>query len=352
MKVSIIIVHFGEEDYLKNCIKSILENTLYTDIEIIIINNTPFILNSKLLEEYSPKEKIKIINTFKNLGYAGSINKGIPFTSGEVIAILNNDIEVEKNWLEPLIKELKNEKIAGCQGKILSLKEKNKFDYAGAAGGFIDIFGYPFCRGRVFETIEIDKNQYDHKISVFWISGACMVIKKNILEKVGLFDEDFFMYGEEIDWCWRVHLLGYKLVFVPGSIVYHIGGASTKKWPSYKKVYYLHRNHLMLLLKNYSIKTLLFILPFKIIMELISFLYYLFNGEFRSSIEIFRGMAWNIKHFPYIIKKNRNIKKKGRDKVIIRKMLKVPLPFIYYILKKRKFSKIMIKYNITDENEI
>ncbi len=352
MKVSIIIVHFGEEEYLKNCIKSILKNSFYPDMEIIVINNTSFVLNSKFLEEYEIKEEIKIINTFENLGYAGSINKGIQFASGEVIAILNNDIEVGKNWLKPLINELKSEKIAGCQGKILSLKEKNKFDYAGAAGGFIDIFGYPFCRGRVFKTIEIDKNQYENKISVFWISGACMVIKKSALEKVGLFDENFFMYGEEIDWCWRANILGYKFVFIPESIIYHIGSASTKKWPSYKKVYYLHRNHLMLLLKNYSLNTLLLILPFKILMEFISFLYYFLKGEFRSSIEMFRGMAWNIKHLPYTIKKNKNIQRKVKDKVIMKIMLKVPLPFLYYILKKRKFSKIMIKYNITDENGI
>lgn len=343
--VSIIIVHYGEFKYLKDCLFSLYENTLYPNIETIIVDNTNLLKIEEIDINLKKTLNVKIINNKKNLGYASSINIGINHSKGSILAILNNDIIVGYNWLIPLLKVLEDKTIAGVQGKILSWKNKNKFDYAGAAGGYIDIFGYPFCRGRIFDTIEEDKKQYDNVKKVFWISGACMIIKREIYEECGQFDEIFFMYGEEIDWCWRVNSLGYKFLFVPQSVVYHVGSASVQKWPLHKKIFYLHRNHLILLLKNYSFKTLCIIFPFKILMEFISCLYYFTKKNFRSSLSVLNSLKWilfNSRFILHLNKKN-NHNKIISDKILIRDMYKFSIAFEYYILKKKYFYKIIRK---------
>ncbi len=345
--VSIIIVHYGEIRYLKECIESIITNTLYPKWEIIIINNGDSLnikeLNFVLMRE---NKDINILNTSQNLGYAGSINLGSKFAKGSILAILNNDVKVGKSWLFPLVECLKQkENIAGCQGKILSLKKENKFDYAGAAGGYIDIYGYPFCRGRIFETIEDDKGQYDNETEVFWICGVCMAIKKIVLEKVGVFDEEFFMYGEEIDWCWRTQLLGYKFMFVPDSLIYHVGSANTQRWHFYKKIYYLHRNHLIILIKNYTMQKLLFILPIRFMLEFLAMWYYLFQKKFWACVYVAKAINWVIINYLSIYKKRGKIQKRRTvsDRKIMKKMFQHSLVLFYYIRRKKYFPKIYFK---------
>ncbi len=339
--VSIIITHYGNIEYLQGCLNSIIENTEYPCWEIIIINNSAVKVKSLITGKF---DKIKIYDAPRNLGYAGSINTGTKIAKGKILIILNNDVELGKRWLLPLVNCLqRNGSIAGCQGKNLSLKNRSKFDYAGAAGGAIDIFGYPFCRGRIFDTIEKDYGQYNQPYEPFWICGVCMAIKRDALEKIGDFDEVLFMYGEEIDWCWRAQLLGYRFMFVPDSLIYHLGSGSTQKWPFHKKAYYLHRNHLYILIKNHSLEELLFILPVKISMDVMSSLYYLSKRNLLASLYLFKAIGWIIINFKTVWKKHEAIQKTRRvsvDKTIKKKMLKVPIAFLYFIQKKRRFTSI------------
>jgi GT2 family glycosyltransferase len=339
--VSIIITHYGDIEYLQGCLNSIIENTEYPHWEIIIINNSGVKVKDLIVGEL---DKIKVYDAPRNLGYAGSVNTGAKIAKGKILIILNNDVEVGKKWLLPLVNCLqKDDSIAGCQGKILSLRDRSEFDYAGAAGGAIDIFGYPFCRGRIFDTIEKDYGQYDQLYEPFWICGVCMAIKRDALEKIGYFDEVFFMYGEEVDWCWRAQLLGYRFMFVPDSLIYHLGSGNTQKWPSHKKVYYLHRNHLYILIKNHSLKDLLFVLPVRILMDVTASLYYLSKGNLLASLYTFKAIGWIIINFKTVWEKRKAIQKAkmvAADKTVKKGMLKIPIVFLYFIQKKRCFTSI------------
>ncbi len=233
----------------------------------------------------------------------------------------------------------KDKNIFSLQPKILSLANKKKFDYAGASGGFIDIYGYPICRGRVFEILEKDDDQYDDVVKTFWSCGVAMIIRKNILKKIGLFDPDFFAYGEEIDLCWRAQLLGYRNVVVPSAKVYHMGEASFKKF-KFKKYYLLHRNHLMFLIKNYSLPTLIGIFPLRLMLEFVSIVKFQAEGNFKRVLAILCSLAWITLNIVAVLKKHNKIQKRRSvdDKKIGENMINRCVPFEYYILNKKYFE--------------
>src|SRR3989344_3138883 len=197
--VAILIVHKDGEKILDNCLKS-LETTLYNNYGIHLLLNGTKDKSKKIAEKYD----CKVYTSEKNLGFARGTNYLLENVDTEYVVLLNNDVEVDKNWLSELITLAEEKEASVVQPKILSLREPDKFEYAGAAGGYIDTYGYPFCRGRLFSTIETDKDQYNSPVQLFWASGACMLIKRDILKKVGQLDKLFYMYGEEIDLCWRI----------------------------------------------------------------------------------------------------------------------------------------------------
>jgi GT2 family glycosyltransferase len=346
--VSIIIIQYGDIEYLKKCLTSIFKNTSCTEIsvEIVIVSNKSLITQGEIENiPTSFKGKIKVIYSNENLGYAGSINLGLKYSTGSVMVILNNDIEVTPGWLESLLECLaKDEKIAGCQGKILSLSNRDRFDIAGAAGAYLDKYGYTFFRGRIFDVLERDSGQYDDKIEVFWICGVSMAIKKEIFNRVGVFDEDFFMYGEEIDWCWRSRLSGYKFFFTPGTTIYHIGSAATGKWQPHKKIYYFHRNHLLLLLKNTSTIDLISILPVKIFLEFVAIGYYLFKKDIKGAYAVFKSLFWLTTNFVSIWKKHNKVQSNRTvpDSKIKRKLLQRSIVFLHFVLRKKYYSDLKI----------
>ncbi len=251
--VSVIILQYNNTILLDRCLKS-LAKTRYKNYEIIIVDNKSSDNSVEFIKKNYPN--LNLIENNQNYGFAKGNNLGVKYANGEFIVFLNNDVEVDPDWLGELVKAIRKDKnIVACQPKVLSLRDKHKFEYAGAGGGFIDKYGYPICRGRVYDNIEEDKGQYNDEIDVFWCCGVCMFIRKNIFNDIGGFDNDFFVYGEEIDLCWRLNLSGYKLKYVPKSVIYHLGrgtaGEKIKTW------YWLHRNQALLVLKNYSFKTLL-----------------------------------------------------------------------------------------------
>jgi GT2 family glycosyltransferase len=203
--------------------------------------------------------------------------------------LLNSDIEVTENWIQPVIDLMEsNSEIAVCQPKVRSYYEREKFEYAGAAGGFIDRFGYPFCRGRIFDTIEIDKRQYDDVCEIFWATGAAMFVKSSIYNEFDGLDEDFFAHMEEIDFCWRVKNAGYKVMYCPNSVVYHVGGGTLPKH-SPRKTYLNFRNNLSLLYKNLYSTELFFVLFVRSFLDEIAALKFLFGGSFGDFLAVHKA---------------------------------------------------------------
>jgi len=335
--VSIIILQYNGTEMLDKCLKS-LAKTKYKKYELIIVDNKSSDNSVEFIKKNYPK--IRLIENKKNYGFAEGNNIGIKHAHGEFVVFINNDVEVDPNWLGELVKVMNSNNVVACQPKVLSLRDKNKFEYAGAGGGFIDKYGYSICRGRVYDVVEEDKGQYDDEIDVFWACGVALCIRKDIFVKSGMFDKDFFVYGEEVDLAWRLHLLGYKLKYAPKAIIYHLGrgtsGEKIKTW------YWLHRNHIILLLKNYSFLTLLEIMPVKMLLELLAFGGFLFK-DYKRSIGILWGWLWVITHPFNIIKRHNKVQRirKVSDKEIIKQMLNGSVALRHFIKCKKFFPEFL-----------
>jgi GT2 family glycosyltransferase len=256
-----------------------------------------------------------VLNAGKNLGYAGGCNFGFEHThgrtQGKYVVFLNNDTECEPDWLTRLVETAeRDETLAALQPKLLSIQARNRgekiFDYAGAAGGLVDKLGYPFARGRIFTTVEPDTGQYDAEEKIFWASGAAMFVRRSALEKVGVFDDDFFAHMEEIDLCWRLQMSGYSICAVPSSVVYHYGGA-TLAASSPTKAYLNHRNNLMMLMKNMEGSRLWWLLPLRVMLEFAALGFYAKSGKFSYAKEVLRGLGWNMRNLTKIFRKRRAV---------------------------------------------
>lgn len=337
--VTIIILNYNGILDTRKCLKSLLKTT-YKNFKIVMVDNGSDKNESELLKNSFKSKKISFVRFNKNLGFCGGNNKVFKTVKTKYVVLLNNDTEVTPQWLNPLVKLMEKDKsIAVVQPKILWLKNKKYFDYSGACGGFIDIFGYPFTRGRIFDTQEIDRGQYDNIIDIFWASGAAMMIRRKILDEVGYFDELFFNYMEEIDLCFRINQAGYRIVSQPKSIIYH-KVASTASRNSAKKRYWEHRNNLLLILKNYPLKKLIIILPIRLLLEYISFLYYLQNRKINYSLSVIKSQIALLYFGPQILLKRykKNTKKNIKNKNV---SYNGSVLLSYFFLKQRKFSKVI-----------
>ncbi|MFD0964138.1 glycosyltransferase family 2 protein [Pseudofulvibacter geojedonensis] len=246
MNIAIVILNWNGKQLLEQFLPSIVKYSKGASIYVADNASTDDSVN--FLRTSYPD--VKIIKNPTNGGYAKGYNDSLQSINADVYCLLNSDIEVTNNWLTPIIKEFKtNSKIAAIQPKILDYKNKSVFEYAGAAGGFIDKYGYPYCRGRRFTTIEKDTGQYNDIIDVFWASGACLFVKSNIYHELNGFDEDYFAHQEEIDLCWRIQNKNYLIKYVGNSTVFHVGGA-TLATQNPKKTFLNFRNSLFNLVKN------------------------------------------------------------------------------------------------------
>ena len=225
----------------------------------------------------------------QNWGFAEGYNKALKQIDSEYFILLNSDVYTPEGWLQPLIDYLKNNNQCGaCQPKILSDIDKNKFEYAGAAGGYIDYFGYPFCRGRIFDYVETDKGQYDDIAEIFWASGACLAIKKSVFDSIGGFDGRFFAHQEEIDLCWRLKSLGYSIACIPQSKVYHLGGGSLN-YESPRKTFLNFRNNAILLYKNLPTNKYIFVRTVRILLDFIASIQMLLQGKTANAKAVITG---------------------------------------------------------------
>jgi GT2 family glycosyltransferase len=292
MKIAIVILNWNGLNHLKKFLPSVVKHS--DKHNIYVIDNNSSDNSVKYLNKNYPK--IKLIINSKNYGYAKGYNLGLKEIKEEVYCLLNNDVQVTEGWLTPIIEEFDNNKsVVIAQPKILDFNEKDKFEHAGAAGGFIDYFGYPYCRGRIFNTVEKDKGQYDQNIDIFWASGACFFIRKEIFELINGFDENFTNHMEEIDLCWRLSNLkpNFKKRFLFKSVVYHLGGGSLN-YDNPKKLFYNIRNQRWMLIKN--INLFKWLSPTLIIIQSVNLLlafYYLFTKNLNHFKEVFNAIIQN-----------------------------------------------------------
>lgn len=279
---------------------------------------------------------VRIIRSEINRGYAEGYNFALSKIKSDFFILLNSDIEVTENWISPVIALMKNDPtIAACQPKMLSYVDRNKFEYAGAAGGFIDKWGYPFCRGRLFQSIEIDNGQYDDTQEIFWATGACMFIRSDLFFKYGGFDNDFFAHMEEIDLCWRLKNAGYRIMFCPLSKVFHVGGGTLPKISS-KKTYLNFRNNIILLYKNLPKYRLIIVFPIRLILDGIAGLKFLFDGGYMDFLAVIKAHVY----FYLSLKNQRDKRKKIAFNKNITMIYRNSIVFDYYIRGKRKFSNL------------
>ena len=285
MKIAVAILNWNGRKLLEDFLPSVVEYS--SKATIYLIDNASTDDSVIFVRQNFPN--IEIIKNKENYGFSKGYNVGLQEIKEEVVCLLNSDVEVTENWIES-IESLFNrdQKIAVIQPKILDYKKRSYFEYAGAAGGFIDELGYPFCRGRIFDTLEEDRGQYNDETQIFWASGASFFIRKSIFEEVGGFDEDYFAHHEEIDLCWRIQNQGYKIYYSPNSKVYHLGGGTLSTMNS-KKTFLNFRNSLFNLLKNLPLKHSIPKLFLRMILDGIAGFRFLFKGEFSHFFAIIQA---------------------------------------------------------------
>lgn len=247
-KVSVVILNWNGARLLRAFLPSVVKYSPSDFVDIYVVDNASTDDSINIVSNDFPE--VKLISFQKNYGFAEGYNRAISQIKSEYVVLLNSDVEVSEGWISAIIDYMDlHQDVAACQPKILSYGNKEYFEYAGASGGFIDKFGYPFCRGRIFDVLEKDRGQYDDVSEVFWVSGAAMFIRRDVYLNAGSLDNRFFAHMEEIDLCWRLLSIGYKLVCVPASKVYHVGGGTLNK-ENPRKTYLNFRNNLIMLFKN------------------------------------------------------------------------------------------------------
>ena len=248
MHTAIVILNWNTVGYLKRFLPGLINSIQGEDAEIIVADNASSDGSLAMLKEHFPD--IRTIPLDRNYGFTGGYNKALEQIEADIFILINSDIEVSEGWLAPIVNTMQAyPELGACAPKLHSWYEKDQFEYAGAAGGYIDRFGFPFCRGRVMSFVEKDYGQYDNNDDLFWVSGACFAIRSGLFRKLGGFDNRFFAHMEEIDLCWRIQLAGYKIRLVPESVVWHIGGGTLPS-TSPLKLKLNFRNNLLMLEKN------------------------------------------------------------------------------------------------------
>ncbi|MGZ5286659.1 MAG: glycosyltransferase family 2 protein [Flavisolibacter sp.] len=284
--VAIVILNWNGKHHLGEYLPSVL-TTSYPGVKIVVADNASTDDSISFLQENYPA--VQLIRLEKNYGFANGYNEALKQVDADYYVLLNSDVEVTADWLQPIIKLLEaDQSNAACMPKIMAHKNKTLFEYAGGAGGWIDYFGYPFARGRIFDFCEMDHGQYDSTAEVFWASGAAMVIRSKVYHQLKGFDGYFFAHQEEIDLCWRIHLSGYKVFCCPLSTVYHVGGGTLPRGNS-RKTFLNFRNNQILLAKNLPLSEKWWKIPYRMMLDQVSALKGLFSGDTGYFIAIFKA---------------------------------------------------------------
>jgi len=305
MKIAVVILNWNGKKLLEQFLPYVVQNS--PEATVYIADNASTDDSISFVKEHFPS--VQIIKNEYNLGYAQGYNEALKQVDADIFALVNSDVEVTQNWLQPILETFKNEaKTAIIQPKILDYKRKEYFEYAGAGGGFIDKYGFPFCRGRIFDTIENDNGQYNDTCEIFWASGACFFIRSSVFKELNGFDGDFFAHQEEIDLCWRAINKNYTIKYNGLSTIYHVGGATLNEGNP-KKTFLNFRNSLFMLTKNLPKEKLFKILFFRMLLDGIAGIRFLYQGKFAHFFAVLKA------HFHFYHSINRNLKKRSEFQV-------------------------------------
>jgi len=337
--VAIVILNFNGKKHLETFLPSVI-NTSYSNAKIIIADNGSTDDSLSFLAAHYPT--ITCLQRNTNEGFAGGYNWALSLVHSDYYVLLNSDVKVQPGWLEPMVSLLdSNTSIAACQPKILSYSNPTNFEYAGAAGGWIDALGYPFSRGRVFDVCEMDKGQYNNASPIFWATGASLFIRSKCYKEMGGLDESFFAHQEEIDLCWRLHNAGYSIMSCPESVVYHVGGGTLPRGG--RKVFLNFRNNLLMLGKNLPFSELLWKIPIRFCLDAISAWKGVLQGDYSFFYAIVKA------HMSVMAIWTRQLLKNNTKEGAIPKKPMKTIPGVYngsiiwqyFIKKQTKFSEII-----------
>ncbi len=336
-KVAIVILNWNGKKFLEMFLPSVVDHSSMSEVKIIVADNGS--TDESVTWIYKNLPSVEVILLHKNYGFAEGYNLALSSIESEFFILLNSDVKVTEGWLQPLIQMMESDTlIAVCMPKIKSYHHSVFFEYAGAAGGFIDKYGYPFCQGRIFDSIENDFGQYDSAREIFWASGACFMVRGPLFKLTGGLDPMFFAHMEEIDLCWRLKNRGYKIMISPKSEVYHIGGGTLPQGNP-RKTFLNFRNNLFLLYKNLPPEDLLKILTVRILFDFLSIIRFLLKGSLRDIFAILKA------HYAFFRqRKYYNDFRKIEQKFIIsyshRQILKTSIVFEYFLRKKYTFKSL------------
>jgi GT2 family glycosyltransferase len=339
LKIAVVVLNYNGKKHLDTCFKSLRKST-YLNVNYYLLDNASTEDDVAYVKQFYPW--VKIIRNPHNNGYCAAYNLAFSICEEPYIICLNNDVEVTQNWLEPMIEMAeKNPKIAAIQPKILSYSKRDYFEYAGASGGEMDCFGFPFMRGRIFDTLEKDEGQYNHPKQIFWASGACLFLRASALKESGTLDEIIVHHMDEIDLCWRLHLHGYEIWVEPKSVLYHIGGATIKS-KSFKKTYWNHRNSLYIMFKNYGLGNAVSKTIVHVILDYVALFQALVTRNFGMAKGILWAHGWLLGHIPTIIKERRLVqaRRKLNDKQMASKFYQFSIVMDYFMKGKKKWSDL------------
>lgn len=336
-KIAIVILNWNGEKLFDTFLPSVIRHSSSENIEIIVADNGSTDKSIKHLNQFFPS--VKIIDLKTNYGFAEGYNQAIKQVDADFMVLLNSDVKVTENWIEPCIQLFETDKkLAAIQPKILSYNQPNLFEYAGAAGGFIDKFGYPFCRGRILNRIEEDLGQYNQPSPIFWATGACMFVRTSAFKTAGGFDGDFWAHMEEIDLCWRLKNRGYTIAYQPKSLVYHLGGG-TLSYGSPKKIYLNFRNNLYMLFKNLPRHQFTRIFFARMVLDGVAAAKFILGFNLREFWAVVKAHASFYRNLGTLIRKRKETQKmvivKNHNEIYTKSIM-----WKFFIQKKRKFSDL------------
>ena len=333
-KVAIVILSYNTRSLLERFLPGVLA-TDYANKEVWVVDNASSDESAKYV--YDHFEDVKLLETKGNIGYAGGYNWALKQIEADYYVLLNSDVRVPENWLSPLVELAMTDKnIGAIQPKIKDAKETDMFEYAGASGGFLDKWGYPFCRGRIFDSLEKDDGQYNDPMEVFWATGACMFVRAESFHKVGMLDADFFAHMEEIDLCWRMQRMGYSVHVQPRSEVFHIGGGTLEEG-SDRKYFLNFRNNLFLITKNHSSPFWMLTVLWRMILDGVSAFKFLLDGKASLFFTVIKAHKAYWTSLGSVLKKRGQVKRSGNTHV---PLYPKSIVWQYFAKGKRKFSDL------------
>jgi len=335
-RVAVVILNWNGKKFLEKFLPSILSYSIEF-ADVIIADNDSTDDSTDFLKTSYPNVEVIILG--KNYGFTGGYNRALKQLDYEYFILLNSDVEVTPNWIQPIITFMdQHPDVAACQPKILSFSDRHLLEHAGGSGGYIDYLGYPFCRGRIYTTLEEDKHQYDSIEQIFWSTGACMFIRSIDFFAADGFDEEFFAHMEEIDLCWRLQHMGKKIYVIPDSFVYHVGGGTLPKSSS-RKTYYNFRNNLMMLHKNLPANKMFFIIFFRLFLDGIAGIKFLIDGDYKDTFAVFKAHMY----FYYTFLRRQKIRSKIQSSIqnkTLKGVYNNSIVADYYIFNRKYFNML------------